>query len=786
MNLVLLKRIIIVIVTFNLLFLTIEAQCVQKDDTAPLEQLDFANGLFQRGLYDMGIKEYKKFLEVFPESEYRGEAYFGIAESLFFLKQYKNALNEYTRYVQDFPIGEKVALASLRIGQTYFFLKQFDEAIEYFSKIDQKLLDDRFKQILYFYTAKSYKALGKKEETLAYFDKTVKISNDSEYTNHAFFEMGDILAGSSEYDKAVEFYGRAYEGAQPQTVKSLALHKRGEMQFASGDYPASADTFKKVVEEYSGEDIALSALANLLLSLFNMAQYDTLIAQYEANAGLVTDDEKSFDVYYVVSLGYLELKRYDEALSHLNKLLSFDWLKDKERRKVFVKKSEVLLKTMRFKEAADLINTELSDSKDNADYITFMKGESSYGLGNFKEAIILYNQIIDEFPQSTFRDGSLYGIAYSQKSLGEDKEAVTSFIRYFEEGKNSSKRQEALYNAIVIETKLGHTRNAIKHSKLFLDTFEEGGLREKVFFRLGFLYSQLKDYYNAADTFKQFIRFYEESDKLEDAYFHAAYNLQLSEDFDGAIEYYNKITPDRDRTKFYSSLENIALIYINKGDNTNAAKTFDRIITESDDNNLGIEVYLWLSKHYLDTKDFNGALHILEKTQIKKNAEKHSKEIAYFRAEAYRQLEDYEKALTNYNIVLHEKGEDIFQGAAYIGKGLCYAYVKDFDRAKAEFEQALLEYPDDNTITMRARFEIANIENLKGNHEEACKLYMLVAVLYEDPYYCPEALLKAGELFKVLGKNEDAKKAYQEIVDRYPESDGYKTAKERLNVFDKD
>ena len=39
-----------------------------------IEQLDFANGLFQRELYQMAINEYKSFITSFPENEYLYEA----------------------------------------------------------------------------------------------------------------------------------------------------------------------------------------------------------------------------------------------------------------------------------------------------------------------------------------------------------------------------------------------------------------------------------------------------------------------------------------------------------------------------------------------------------------------------------------------------------------------------------------------------------------------------------------------------------------------------------------
>ena len=102
------------------------------------------------------------------------------------------------------------------------------------------------------------------------------------------------------------------------------------------------------------------------------------------------------------------------------------------------------------------------------------------------------------------------------------------------------------------------------------------------------------------------------------------------------------------------------------------------------------------------------------------------------------------------------------------------------DEAKAEFEAALLDHADDATITMRARFELGNIEKLKNNLEEAAKFYMVVAVLYEDSFYCPESLYRAGMIFEQLQKKDEALKVYEEITKRYQHSHVFEKAQQRL------
>jgi len=748
-----------------------------------LELLDFANGLFQRGFRKMAISEYRKFIEQYPQSGYLGDAYFGIAESIFFDGQYSDALEEYRRYLEVFPNGAKAEISGMRVGQSLFNMEKYDDALEYFTKVDHKKLDDTFKQVLNFYTAAAYKTKGDMQNALEYFKRTAGQGQDKDYKVQALLAIGDIHMSKAEYDMAVQAYDNAYANAASREIKSYAAYKKAETGFLSGNYLVSAVEFKNVVEEYPEQDVFVNALSNLFLSLFNIDEYGDIISEFKDKKGMIGDKKVFFDVYYITALAYFESGGYEEALGVLDEILESRELDEDLLHKVNVKKAEVFFGLKRFQDVVELSNSTLLKDNGDKDYLLFMKAEAEYALGNFEEARKLYEDIIRDFPDSEFADDVLYGLAYSQKSIGADDTAEKVFIQYFNDGKDPAKRQEALYNALLIKVKIGPAEKAIEYSKTFLSTFKESALNEKILFRLGLLYSSLKDYDSAINTFRQYIGEYDQSERLQNAYFELAYNLQLMEKLDESLAAYRKIVPDRDDRLFYSALRNIGLIHVRKGDNKSAARVYDRIIMETKGEDIAIDTYLWLARFYLDEKRFTDVLRIVHKAGQVEASEGHIKEMAYFKAEAYRETSQFGIAVKNYDIVLSEQGDDIFSGAAHIGKGVCLSGLGEYEIALAELETALLENPEDNTITMRARFEIANLENEKGNLEEAGKLYMLVAILYNDGYYCPEALFRAGKVFETLKRSDDAKRVYLEIVKKYGESHLSEDADEKLKVL---
>ncbi|MBL7071010.1 MAG: tetratricopeptide repeat protein [Candidatus Omnitrophica bacterium] len=752
-------------------------------ETAALEQFDFATGLFERGMYKMAGDEYKKFIDAFAQSEHLKDAYFGFAESLYFQKSYDEALYEYNKYLERFSTADnQMLVVKLRIGEVFFFTERFDDAIAQLESLEREDFRKDQMQTLYYYLAKAYRRKGDDEKARPYFNKAAEIIGDNEYAFNSLIELGDLYAGMSEYDKALEQYSNAHEKSDSEKTKSFSLYKIAETQFLAGDYPASINSFKRVLSDYPENEIYSEALSNLLLSLFNTEKYEELIKEYADRRHLIKNEDKFFNVHFTAYSAYTEIGDHEKALSGLDGLLSSGWVSQKNKDRAALKKSEIFLSAKRFDEAIKEIDAHLSSEDDYADNIIFIKGEALYGAGDFEGAAAQFNKLIDEHPGSPFAIDAIYSLAYVQKNMEQNKSARDSFMKYYERSKDGTKSQAALYNAILLDLKDEELGKAVKDCKLYLSTFEHGKYREKILFTLGSVYSQIKDYGNAIHMYKEFIEVYKGGPKLQDAYFRIAYGLQMSDKYDEAVEHYDKLEKDMNiGGLYYAALKNKVLIYFAKENKSKAAEVYDHIISDFPGNDLGIEGHFWLAKYYLECSRFKDAIRILEKTGARPDAKGNEKQIAYFKAEAYKETEDFSKAIENYDIVFSYGDQgDVYSGASRIGKGLCLIETGEYDKAKEEFDKAILENPDDDTIVMRAKFEIAGIEQLKGNMEQAYKLYMMVAILYDNDEYSPRSLLKAADIFQDLKKFAEAKKAYREIIDKYGETEFARDARNRL------
>ncbi|VAW18697.1 hypothetical protein MNBD_BACTEROID05-59, partial [hydrothermal vent metagenome] len=154
--------------------------------------------------------------------------------------------------------------------------------------------------------------------------------------------------------------------------------------------------------------------------------------------------------------------------------------------------------------------------------------------------------------------------------------------------------------------------------------------------------------------------------------------------------------------------------------------------------------------------------------------------IYYFQGVADQKLSRFDDSISKFDQVLLQNNES-YTAPSLLGKAVSLNKLKKYDLAKEIFNQVILNYADDNTMSMRARFELAYIEQENNNLDAASKLYMLIAVLYDDEYYSPESLLRAGQLFEQLNKKSNALKVYEEILQKYASSHAVSQARKKYD-----
>jgi tetratricopeptide (TPR) repeat protein len=356
-------------------------------------------------------------------------------------------------------------------------------------------------------------------------------------------------------------------------------------------------------------------------------------------------------------------------------------------------------------------------------------------------------------------------------------------LKYYDSQQESDLKSDALFDVVMIAVKAGDAGEIIKEAEEYLKKYPNGDNYSKVLVILADTYGSNGRVPDAVKLLQGYLASAQPVDKPNSANFLLGFYQQLSGDSDQALAAYAKVDPQKEGGKFYfGALKNSAIIYLTEKKEDQAKSYFDRLISQTGQNDLQIKTYIWVCNEYIKEQKYKDALRIALEAE-KNFPAQDLVEIKYFEAESLRGMGSCDEADKDYNIVLSSPQKNQYTGSAHIGYGLCLEQANKPDEAKAQFQRSLDENADDFTITAHARFETANVDVSQGNYDEALKFYLLIATIYEDDYYCPESLLRAGQVLEHLKRNGDAQKLYAEIQDKYKNSKEAVTARERAGLL---
>src|SRR6059058_4132363 len=106
----------------------------RETEGADQRQLDYANGLFARKLYDLAIPEYQKYLDDYPGRAGRANAYFSLGECYRNLNRVSSARTNLQKVLNDYGDSEFAGPAAYALAEMAFADKDYAAALPLFHR----------------------------------------------------------------------------------------------------------------------------------------------------------------------------------------------------------------------------------------------------------------------------------------------------------------------------------------------------------------------------------------------------------------------------------------------------------------------------------------------------------------------------------------------------------------------------------------------------------------------------------------------------------------------------
>ncbi|MCD6288744.1 MAG: tetratricopeptide repeat protein, partial [Candidatus Hydrogenedentes bacterium] len=215
------------------------------------EQLDFADSLYVRKMYDMAAHEYESYIAAADNAPETETAYFRLGESRYNLKQYDKTAAALTTLIKKFPNGDHAMQARLRLGEVLYRLGKYDDAAKYLEVVTKTGQLDTLKVAALYYLGQSRLAAGEIDKSVAAFKRLINDYPRHGLVPYARFALATAYFEAKGFKNAAEqFTSMAETATLPSSLRAEATFKAGLAHTENKEYEKGTALFDQTIREH--------------------------------------------------------------------------------------------------------------------------------------------------------------------------------------------------------------------------------------------------------------------------------------------------------------------------------------------------------------------------------------------------------------------------------------------------------------------------------------------------------------------------------------------------------
>ncbi|MGZ5020047.1 MAG: tetratricopeptide repeat protein, partial [Chthoniobacterales bacterium] len=507
-------------------------------------QLDYANALFGRKLYDLAVPEYEKFLGQFPGAPGRASAFFYLGECYRALGKTSAARQAFQSVLDEYGESEFAGAAAYGVGEILFNQKDYTSASGAFHRAAAKAKEPALALSARYFEARCLENLDRKDDAANLYLQVVETKNPNPFREDARLAAGTLLLNRGRKAEAFKQYealagetGKAALKAEA-TVRAglvasdLAQGEKGKPDKAMLDKATTLLQKARTLPE--GGKWRGIATTGLLRVLYNSGQYAQVLTEHKRVQEEIPEDARAEMMLLTANS--------ERQLGH-----------DKEAEAIY---AQIVAKYPNREEAKDaryqrLINiynanpTALMNEVDQylatnpsgerGDQARLLKAEAFYKQGNFAEAAPIYEALRVSQLSPKLRAECAYKLGWcyvQQKETSRVVDAFTYFIKAFPE--NAQAASALTQRALAYEEQKNYDA-AIADLDLLIRDYATAKEREAALQQKALLMGQQENTKGMTEAFQQLLKDFPKSPAAAQANYYIGKAAFEAKDYKNAL-----------------------------------------------------------------------------------------------------------------------------------------------------------------------------------------------------------------------------------------------------------
>ena len=326
-------------------------------------------------------------------------------------------------------------------------IAKYTEALEESKKrgVKTEVIDKDFTTLANFKIAVAYSRLAEQSRDVNHYDTAIQfietVAPNATIPKHQeglTYLWGHILYQTEQYELAEAKFTQLIENFPNSLQVENAWYAIGQLNYKLQNYEASRTAFSNILANFPNSDFKDDAQLLIAQSFLDENEYEQAYPEFDKFA---TEEFKNYpelqaESMYKAAYCLNQLDRHDDAISRYTNFIT-QFPDHNLVTAAYFDQGTIYAKQKDYDNARVNYELALQNTADRGlqSEIQSAIGQTYYDQTDFKNAIVAFTVLLDEYPESSFIGDARLGIADSQFKLKRWSEAVDSYQAVIEHEK---------------------------------------------------------------------------------------------------------------------------------------------------------------------------------------------------------------------------------------------------------------------------------------------------------------------------------------------------------------
>ncbi len=740
-------------------------------------QLDYANALFSRKLYDLAVPEYEKFLSQYPGAPGRASAYFYLGECYRALNRSGAARTSFQGVLDNYGESEFAGPAAYGVAEILFTQKDYAGALPLFHRAAAKSKEPALALSARYFEARCLENVDRKDEAQNLYQQVAEVKNPNPYRDDARLAAGSIaLARGRKADALRNYEALASETQKPAlkaeaTVRAgmvavdLQQTEKGKTDKAMAEKAMNLLTKGRSLPE-AGKWRAIAEVGLLRLQ-YQSGQYDKVLAEFKRGQDQIPEETRP-EMMMIVGNSHRQLGHTKEADDIYRQIIA----KYPDREEAKDAQYQRLINF--YNTNASSLLTEIDDylksnpAPERADQAKLLKAEYFYKEQKFAEAAPIYAELRASHLSPKLRAEAAYKLGWCYVQLKDGTQIIDAFGYFVKAFPDSTQMPSALTQRALAYQESKMYDAAIEDLNTLLAKYPAAREREAALQQKALILGQQDNAKGMSDAFRQLLKEFPKSSVAAQANYYIGKAAFEAKDYKGALGSLDAAR-QLNKEQYYNlaSLRIISALFYLK-DRAGLTNEVNAFLAASPNTKLPPEILEWLGVEYYNEKNYTAAEKYFSVLGQNDSLGNVKPDFWFYLADAETKLGNFSKAETAYENYLRVATDPAAKAKTLLALGATKIAAHKPDEAQKIAEEIMTLQPE-GRVNAEARLLAGDVQLERQHFDEAGKAFMGVALLYDDPAITPRALQKAALAYQKAGKKDEADRVAKQLREKYPD-----------------